>query len=88
MEPEGFQRTRGTAFDRGRIGRPAELNAAHVDALNDSAVRRQLERLGLQMPPRTSSRLTGRVAESRNCKMVADDQGRQRQGGLSGRRRA
>jgi len=29
----------------------AKLNAAAVDALNDPAVRRQLENLGLQMPP-------------------------------------
>jgi hypothetical protein len=51
MEPEEFQRMRGTAFDRGRSG-PAGLNAAHVDALNDPAVRKQLENLGLQMPPK------------------------------------
>jgi tripartite-type tricarboxylate transporter receptor subunit TctC len=30
----------------------AKLNAAAVDALNDPAVRKQLENLGLQMPPR------------------------------------
>ncbi|WP_291842222.1 tripartite tricarboxylate transporter substrate binding protein BugD [Bradyrhizobium sp.] len=30
----------------------AKLNAAAVEALNDSAVRRQLENLGLQMPPK------------------------------------
>ena len=30
----------------------ARLNAAAVDALNDSSVRKQLENLGLQMPPR------------------------------------
>jgi hypothetical protein len=29
MEPEEFQGTRGTAFDRGRSG-PAGLNAAYV----------------------------------------------------------
>jgi tripartite-type tricarboxylate transporter receptor subunit TctC len=29
----------------------AKLNAAAVDALNDPAVRKQLENLGLQMPP-------------------------------------
>jgi hypothetical protein len=40
MEPEEFQRMRGTVFDRGRSG-PAGLNAAHVDALNDPAVRKQ-----------------------------------------------
>jgi len=51
MEPKEFQRMRGTAFDRGRSG-PAGLNAAHVDALNDPAVRKQLENLGLQMPPK------------------------------------
>ncbi len=30
----------------------AKLNAAAIDALNDPAVRKQLENLGLQMPPR------------------------------------
>src|SRR5256714_2299925 len=30
----------------------AKLNAAAVDALNDAAVRKQLENLGLQMPPK------------------------------------
>ena len=50
MEPEKFQLRRGIAFDRGRSGRPAGLNAAHVAALNDPAVRTQLENLGLQMP--------------------------------------
>jgi tripartite-type tricarboxylate transporter receptor subunit TctC len=29
----------------------AKLNAAAVDALNDPAVRKQLENLGLQLPP-------------------------------------
>jgi len=51
MEPEEFQHTRGIAFDRGRR-EPAGLNAVHVDALNDPAVRKQLENLGLQMPPK------------------------------------
>jgi len=51
MEPEEFQRTRGIAFDRGRSG-PAGRNAATVDALNGPAVRKQLENLGLQMPPK------------------------------------
>jgi tripartite-type tricarboxylate transporter receptor subunit TctC len=30
----------------------ARLNAAAIDALNDSEVRRKLENLGLQMPPK------------------------------------
>jgi tripartite-type tricarboxylate transporter receptor subunit TctC len=30
----------------------AKLNAATVDALNDPLVRKQLENLGLQMPPK------------------------------------
>jgi tripartite-type tricarboxylate transporter receptor subunit TctC len=30
----------------------AKLNAAAVDALNDPAVRKHLENLGLQMPPK------------------------------------
>ena len=30
----------------------AKLNAAAVEALNDPAVRKQLENLGLQMPPK------------------------------------
>ena len=50
MEPEKFQLRRGIAFDRGRSGRPAGLNAAHVAALNDPAVRTQLKNLCLQMP--------------------------------------
>ena len=62
----------------------AKLNAAAVDALNDPAVRKQLENLGLQMPPK--DKLTPasarRLAEGRNRKMVADDQGRQCEGGL------
>src|SRR6476469_1905244 len=33
----------------------AKLNAAAVDALNDPAVRKQLENLGLQMPPKDKS---------------------------------
>ena len=62
----------------------AKLNAATVEALNDPAVRAQLEKLGLQMPPKDklSPAGAGRLAEGRNRKMVADDQGRQRQGGL------
>ena len=46
-----FRRRRGIAFDRGRSGRLAGLNAADIGALNDPAVRKQLENLGLQMPP-------------------------------------
>ena len=62
----------------------AKLNAAAVDALNDPAVRKQLENLGLQMPPKDKLTPAGtrRLAEGRNRKMVADDQGRQRQGGV------
>ena len=62
----------------------AKLNAAAVEALNDPAVRKQLENLGLQMPPKDqlSPRSARRLAEGRDRKMVADDQGRQRQGGL------
>ena len=63
----------------------AKLNAAAVDALNDPAVRKQLENLGLQMPPKDKLTPAGarRLAEGRDRKMVADDQGRQRQGGLN-----
>jgi hypothetical protein len=50
-ECEKFQSMRGIAIDRGRSGL-AGLNAAHVDALNDPAVRKQLENLDLQMPPK------------------------------------
>ena len=62
----------------------AKLNAAAVEALNDPAVRKQLENLGLQMPPKDQLDAAGarRLAEGRDRKMVADDQGRQRQGGL------
>jgi tripartite-type tricarboxylate transporter receptor subunit TctC len=52
MEPEKFQLRRGIAFDRGRSGRLAGLNTAHIGALSDPAVRKQLENLGLQMPPK------------------------------------
>jgi hypothetical protein len=84
MEPEEFQRTRGIAFDRGR-SEPAGLNAAQVDALNDPAVRKQLENLGSQMLPKDKlmPEALDAWAEGRNRKMVADDQGRQRQGGLA-----
>ena len=63
----------------------AKLNAAAVDALNDPSVRKQLENLGLQMPPKDkldagSARC---LAEGRNREMVANDQGRQREGGLN-----
>jgi hypothetical protein len=57
MGPEKFQCRRGIAFDRGRSGRPAGLNAAHVAAMSDPAERRQLENLGLQMRQRTSPHL-------------------------------
>jgi hypothetical protein len=67
MEPDEFQRMRGIAIDRGRSGL-AGLNAAHVDALNDPAVRKALENLGLQMPPRKSSR-PKRLAKGRNRKI-------------------
>ena len=69
-------------------GTPAEivakLNAAAVEAMNDPAVRKKFEDLGLQMP-RCGQTLAGsarRLAEVRNPKMVADDQGRQRQARL------
>ena len=51
MEPEKFQRRLGIAFDRGRSGRLAGLNTAHIGALSDPAVRKQLENLVPQMPP-------------------------------------
>jgi hypothetical protein len=51
MEPEKFQLRRGIAFDRGRSGRLAGLNTAHIGALSDPAVRKQLENLVPQMPP-------------------------------------
>ena len=38
-------------FDRGRSGRLAGLNTAHIGALSDPAVRKQLENLVPQMPP-------------------------------------
>jgi len=83
MEPEEFQRKRGIAFDRGRSG-PAELNAAAVDALNDAAVRKQARkpRPADAAKGQARARSARRLAEGRHRKMVADDQGRQRQGGL------
>jgi tripartite-type tricarboxylate transporter receptor subunit TctC len=48
----------------------AKLNAAAVDALNDPAVRKQLENLGLQMPPKDQlspqRSATGRRPKSQN----------------------
>ena len=63
----------------------AKLNAAAVDALNDPAVRKQLENLGLQMPPKDklTPEALGAWQKGRDREMVADDQGRQRQGGLN-----
>jgi predicted DNA-binding transcriptional regulator AlpA len=66
MEPEAL-----FAFGRGRSG-PAGLNAAAVNALKDPTVRKQLENLGLQMPPKdklTPKRSRWRKAEI--AKMVA-----------------
>jgi tripartite-type tricarboxylate transporter receptor subunit TctC len=62
----------------------ARLNAATVEALNDPAVRKQARE------PRPADAAEGptvagsarRLAEGRGRKMVADDQGRRRQGGL------
>ena len=67
----------------------AKLNAAAVEALNDPAVRKQLENLGPADAAEGQAHAGGarRLAEGRNRKMVADDQGRQRQGGLTGRNR-
>jgi hypothetical protein len=48
MEPEEFQRRRGIALDS-RGNEPAS-KAAHVDAMNDRAVRKHLKILGLQTP--------------------------------------
>ena len=63
-----------------------KLNAAAVEALNDPAVRAQLEKLGLAdaAEGQAVAAGAGRLAEGRDRKMVADDQGRQRQGGLNG----
>jgi hypothetical protein len=57
LEPEEFPRTRGIAFDHGRSGL-AGLNATHVDALNDPAVRKEFENLACRCRPRTRSFLT------------------------------
>jgi hypothetical protein len=76
MEPEEFQRTRGIAFDRGRSG-PAGLNAAQVDALNDPAVRKQLENLGSQMLPK--DKLMPEALDAWQKAEIAN----QRQGGLA-----
>ena len=63
----------------------AKLNAAAVDALGDPGVQKKLGDLGLRDAGKGSADAgsTGRLAESRNCKMVADDQGGQRQGGVA-----
>ena len=62
----------------------AKLNAAAVEAMNDPAVRKKFEDLGLADAADGSTHAGGarRLAEGRNRKMVADDQGRQRQGGV------
>jgi hypothetical protein len=69
------------AFDGGRSG-PAGLNAVAVSALNDPAVRKQLENLGLQMPPKDKltpkhSALGGRL----KLQNGGDDQGHKRRVG-------
>ena len=63
----------------------AKLNAAAVEAMNDPAVRKKFENLGLEMPPQGSAHAGSarRLAEGRDREMVADDQGRQRQGGVN-----
>ena len=66
----------------------AKLNAAAVEAMNDPAVRKKFEDLGLQMPPKDQA-LAGsarRLAEGGNRKMVADDQGCQCEGRIVRRR--
>jgi hypothetical protein len=77
MEPDAL-----IAFGRGRSG-PAGLNAAAVNALKDPTVRKQLENLGLQMPPRTSSRRSARAGGRLKLQNGGDDQGRKRQVGLA-----
>ena len=59
----------------------ARLNHAAVEALNDPAVRKKFEDLGLEMPQAKPAFAGGarRLAEGRDCKMVADDQGGKRQ---------
>ena len=54
-EANGTRRVPAYTWNRPSIvddAGPAGLNAVHVDALNDPAVRKQLENLGLQMPPK------------------------------------
>ena len=63
----------------------AKLNAAAVEAMNDPAVRKKLENLGLEMPPKDqlTPEALGAWQKVRNREMVADDQGRQRQDRLN-----
>ncbi len=68
----------------------AKLNAAAVDALNDPAVRKQLREPRPADAAQEPAHAGGarRLAEGRNCKVVADDQGRQCEGGLGQGHRA
>ncbi len=61
-----------------------KLNAAAVEALNDPAVKKQLESQGLEMTPQgpAHARSARRPPEGGNREMVADYQGRRHQGGL------
>jgi len=67
-------------------GTPAEivakLNAAAVEALNDPAVRKQLENLGFADAAAGSNGAAGarHLAEGGDRQMVADDQSRRREG--------
>ena len=53
------------------------LNHAAVEALNDPAVRKKFENLGLEMPNQGPALAGGarRLAEGGDREMVADDQG-------------
>ena len=61
------------------------LNAAAVEALNDPSVRKQLENLGLQMPPKDklTPEALGAWQKAEIAKWWPMIAGRQRQGGLN-----
>ena len=64
----------------------ARLNAAAVEALNDPAVQKKLESLGLDMTHQgpTYAGSARRLAEGRDRQMVADDQGGKCQDRING----
>jgi hypothetical protein len=68
----------------GRTSLPSSTRLP-IEALNDPQIKNHHENLGLRMPPadQWSPEALDALAEGGNRQGVADDQGRQRQGGLT-----